>query len=81
MTLFFIGKKIGGILTQTKLIGEQVEYLAIGIGLNTSQEKFENEIKNIATSIKNEFNIEVDVPNFIGEFCNRFEEVLNDLRS
>ena len=76
MTLFFIGKKIGGILTQTKLIGEQVEYLVVGIGLNTAQEKFDDDIKEIATSIKSEFNIDVDTLHFIGEFCNEFEKIL-----
>lgn len=74
--IVFYHKKIGGILTQTKTLGETVQYLVIGIGINTSQEKFDDEIKDIATSIKNEFEVDIDVNEFIGEFCNRFEKAL-----
>lgn len=69
-------KKIGGILTQTKVISEKVEYLVIGIGINTQKEKFTDDIKDIATSIKKEFNINVDNTKFISEFCNKFENKL-----
>lgn len=68
-------KKIGGILTQTKLKGEIVKCLVIGIGINTNQQQFKKEIKNIATSIKNEFGINVNNNNIITEFCNKFEEI------
>ena len=43
-------------------------------GINTNQTKFNNEINKIASSIKNEFNIQIDNENFISEFCNLFEE-------
>ena len=45
-------------------------------GINTNQQKFNEEIQNIASSIKNEFNVEVDTMKFISEFCNLFEEKL-----
>lgn len=67
-------KKIGGILTQDKLNGEIVKYLVVGIGINTVQTEFPEEIENIATSIKKEFNIEVDRIKIITEFCNLFEQ-------
>lgn len=68
------GKKIGGILTESKVISQNVKYLVVGIGLNTKKEKFNDEIKNIATSIKKEFGIKVDTKEFIEEFFNRFEK-------
>ena len=37
-------------------------------------EKFSEDIKDIATSIKNEFNIDVNVQDFIEEFCEKFEK-------
>ena len=55
--IVFNGKKIGGILTETKLQGEYVKCIVIGIGINTNQEKFAEEIQTIASSIKKEFNI------------------------
>lgn len=70
----FNNKKIGGILTQAKIKGSKVKYLIIGIGINTNQQKFRKDIENIATSIKEQFNIEIDTKDFIVEFCNKFEE-------
>ncbi len=72
--LIFNNKKIGGILTESKIIGEEVRFLIIGIGINTCQKEFNNEIKDIASSIKEEFNVEIDAEDIITEFCNCFEE-------
>lgn len=74
--IVYKGKKIGGILTETKLSGEVVKYIVIGIGINTNQEKFNKAIKNIATSIKKEFGITVESNKVIKEFCKEFEEKL-----
>ncbi len=59
-------KKVGGILTETKLQGEIVKYLNIGIGINTNNEE-------ISTSIRKEFNIEIDNSKVIEEFYKIFE--------
>lgn len=60
------GQKVGGILTETKLQGETVKYLVIGVGINTNQEE-------ISTSIKKEFNMPIDNSKVIEEFCKIFE--------
>lgn len=67
-------KKIGGILTETKLVGKFVRDLVVGIGINTNQTEFADEIHDIATSIKNEFGFSVDNGKIISEFCNLFEK-------
>lgn len=72
--IVFNGKKIGGILTETQIVSEVVKYLVIGIGINTNKQSFNDEIKDIATSIRKEFNINVDTQSFVTEFCNRFEK-------
>lgn len=72
--IVFNNKKIGGILTQTKLQGEKVKSIVIGIGINTNQEEMEEEIQKIATSIQKEFKIEIDNRKIICEFCNEFEK-------
>lgn len=74
--IMYNNKKLGGILTQTKLLGETVKYLVIGIGINTNKKNFSKDIQNTATSIQNEFNIKVDREEFITEFCNIFENRL-----
>jgi BirA family biotin operon repressor/biotin-[acetyl-CoA-carboxylase] ligase len=75
--IVFNGKKIGGILTETRVQNEIAKCLIIGIGINTIKEKFTDDIKDLATSIKKEFGIEVDRIEVISEFCNKFEEKIN----
>ena len=72
--IFYNDKKVGGILSETKVSGNIVKYIVVGIGINKCQTEFTAEIKNIATSIKNEFGIDVDRMKIIEEFCNRFEK-------
>ena len=71
-------KKLGGILTETKVIEEKVKALVIGIGINTEQDKFTKEIAEIATSIKKETGKEIKREELIAEFCNRFEQYLEE---
>ena len=72
--IVYQGKKIGGILTETKIVSENVKYLVVGIGINTSKQQFSEDIKDIASSIKNEFGVDIEIKDFIGEFCNEFEK-------
>lgn len=53
--LFLNNKKIGGILTQTSIIKNKLNYILIGIGFNVNEEVFDNNLANIATSLKIEF--------------------------
>ena len=76
--IFYNGKKVGGILSETKVSGKIVKYIVIGIGINTCQTEFDIEIKDIATSIKNEFGIDGDRMKIIEEFCNRFENKISE---
>ena len=62
------GKKLGGILTETKVQDGMVKCLVIGIGINTNQTKFADEIKEIATSVRREFGIEVENRKVISDF-------------
>lgn len=70
------GKKIGGILTESKVSSGIVKYLVIGIGINTNKMNFTDDICEIATSIKKEYNIEINSLEFISEFCNDFEKII-----
>lgn len=75
--LMINNKKIGGILTQGKINGKYIKYLVIGIGININKKYFTNDIKDIATSIKNEFKVDIDREEVIAEFCNIFEKEIN----
>ena len=70
--------KIAEILVQIfqekyNINNEEVRYVVIGIGINIAKQEFNKEIKEIATSIEQEFNINIDRNYIITEFCNRFE--------
>lgn len=78
--LILNGKKLGGILTETKVSGNTAKCLVIGIGINLKQIDFAHDIKDIATSIKKETGKEIDRIEFITEFCNRFEKVLEEIQ-
>ena len=51
--LMWHGKKVGGILVETKVQAGFVNEIVIGIGINVAQKEFPSEIENIATSINN----------------------------
>ena len=74
--LVYNNKKVGGILTQTKVVKDLAKYIVIVIGINTNQEIFPKELENIATSIKNEFNLTVDNTKIIEKFCYYLEQEL-----
>lgn len=67
-------KKIAGILTESVTNNEIVKCIYIGIGMNVNQITFDDEIKEIATSLKNEYKNEFSRENIISEFFNIFEQ-------
>ncbi len=71
--LMINGKKVGGILTETKLQGENVKVLVIGVGINTTLTSFPEELEGKATSIKRELDIEVANFWLIFRFLEQFE--------
>jgi len=73
------GKKLGGILTETKVIGSMAKEMVVGIGINLHKQEFAENLKDIATSIENEYNIKTERIKIIVGFCNRFEQRLNGL--
>ena len=74
--IVYHAKKVGGILTETKLASEQVKCLVVGIGINTLKMQFTDDIKELATSIKKEFKKEIEAQEFIAKFCNKFEKYI-----
>jgi len=50
--LLLNGKKLGGILTEMQTTGDKVDFVVVGIGLNVLQADFEEDIKDIAISMR-----------------------------
>jgi len=69
------GKKVAGILTETKAQNEIVKSLFIGVGMNVNQQNFPEEIESIATSLKKETGKNFNREDIVIEFLNRFEKI------
>ena len=72
--LFYEGKKVGGILTETSCKGEIVSKIFIGIGINVNQEEFPGNLEEIATSLKKICQKEFSREKLIEQFLNDFEK-------
>lgn len=75
--LMLYNKKIAGILTETKILKNEVQQLLIGIGFNVNETEFSKETINIATSLKKEYNKEFSIEDIIISFIEELEKVLN----
>lgn len=71
------GNKIAGILVESSVLGNKIDKLVVGIGLNVNQTMFQGNFSIPPTSIKVETGIEVNRERLLGEILNSFEEVLN----
>lgn len=69
--IYFNGKKLGGILIETKYLSERLDYVVIGIGININQEILPDDIRDIATSLsietKKKYNKEEIISGLIKE--------------
>ena len=75
--LMLKGKKVCGILTESSIQNERVNYLLIGIGFNVNQVSFSNELEEIATSLKLEFSdIELKREDIIVKIINRVKSLV-----
>lgn len=72
------GKKIAGILTEN-VIGKDIKFSVIGIGLNTNIEKFPKNLENIATSLKIELGKKVDNEKILKQIISRLKEQLKTI--
>ncbi|MCM1159213.1 MAG: biotin--[acetyl-CoA-carboxylase] ligase [Bacteroidales bacterium] len=68
------GKKLCGILTESSTDLEYINYAVVGIGINTNQIDFPEEIRETASSIRLETGERVDRAKLLGVFLNIFEQ-------
>lgn len=79
--LYAQGKKICGILCEAGMDFEsgQLDYVVVGIGVNTSPTEFPEEIREIATSVGNVCGHDISKSRLIAEICNNIEAMLPQL--
>ena len=74
--LLLNNKKICGILTESNIIGNKINYLIISIGFNVNETDFPEELENIATSLKKEFGKEFNKEEIIQRFIKVLENII-----
>lgn len=73
--LLLSGKKLAGILAESKIISDRVQFMVIGIGVNVNHGRndFPIELREIATSLFCELDRKIARANVLLEFFNRFD--------
>lgn len=72
--IVFLGRKMGGILTESITEGEIIKKIFIGIGFNVNQEKFPGNLEKIATSLTKMFDGVFVREDILIRFLEIFEE-------
>ena len=78
--LYYMGKKIGGILMESACKAEEnsnLDYLIIGIGLNINQTSFPEDITNTATSLYLETNKKLNKKLFIKPLTAKLKQLFS----
>ena len=75
------GKKLGGILTNISTQGGIAKDIIIGIGLNINQVQFPEEIVDIATSLRKEYEIIFNKKEIIEKICINMEKLYKKIKN
>lgn len=68
------GKKLCGILTESSTDLEYINYAVVGIGINTNQMEFPEEIRDTASSIRLETGRKINRAELLAAFLEEFEK-------
>ena len=78
--LLLLGKKCSGILLESSLGKEQLEYSVIGIGVNANQDDFQTDALSNATSLKQVMGRTVDRKELFQQILREIDTLYADLR-
>lgn len=68
------GKKVCGILTEMKTVGDSSQYVVVGIGINVNNESFADDISRVATSMYIEEGKRFDRSDIVCDVMEEFEK-------
>jgi BirA family biotin operon repressor/biotin-[acetyl-CoA-carboxylase] ligase len=66
-------RKICGILTETSMEMDAIDFVVVGVGLNVNNREFPDDLKETATSVCRETGSPFDRPTLVKEFLKQFE--------
>ena len=70
--IYINGKKVAGILTESKISSGNLDYVIVGVGVNCDRQDFPKFNLNTPTSIEEELGHKIDKNRLIAEFLNEF---------
>ena len=79
--IYINGKKVAGILTESKISSDSIDYVIVGVGINCDRQNFPNFNLNTPTSIEEELDYKIDKNRLIAEFLNEFNGIEKSLLS
>ena len=81
--LYINNRKVCGILCEASMDFEtgQLEYVALGIGVNVAKQAFPEELRDIATSIGNECGVNISRSRLIAEISNQIAALYGQLET
>lgn len=79
--LYLNSKKLGGILTESRVVGNKVEFVVVGIGINVNAtlEDFPKELRDTATSLKLHTGFDCDKSTLTEAMLRQFESLFKSL--
>lgn len=79
--IYYKTQKLGGILIENSIMGNNLKHTIIGIGLNVNQREFGNDLKGRAISLTQILQQDLDLTVLLGEICSALEAAYLNLRA
>ncbi len=79
--IYFRNQKMGGILIENTIVGNDIKTAIIGIGINVNQQHFEAELTGKATSVFQILQKDVNLMALLAEICGAIESLYLQLRA
>jgi BirA family biotin operon repressor/biotin-[acetyl-CoA-carboxylase] ligase len=79
--IYYLNKKLGGILIENTIVGNAIKTAVIGIGLNVNQKEFSKELTSKATSLHQILQEDVNLVPLLSEICIQIESLYLQLKS
>ncbi|MES2651360.1 MAG: biotin--[acetyl-CoA-carboxylase] ligase [Bacteroidota bacterium] len=79
--IYFLNQKMGGILIENTIVGNDIKTAIIGIGINVNQQNFEAELTGKATSVFQILQKDVNLMQLLAEICSALESLYLQLRA
>ena len=79
--IYYLDKKLGGILIENTIVGNAIKTAVIGIGLNVNQPYFDEELSIKAISLHQILQEDVNLTELLSEICSRIESLYLQLKA